>query len=52
MNRILVIDDDKELCELLADYLGPEGFSIEASKKVPGELDIRLLSSVYVKTGR
>ena len=33
-------------------YIHPEGFSIEASKKVPGELDIRLLSSVYVKTGR
>ncbi len=31
MNRILVIDDDKELCELLADYLGPEGFDVEAA---------------------
>lgn len=30
MNRILVIDDDKELCELLTDYLVPEGFEIEA----------------------
>jgi len=30
MSRILVIDDDEELCELLKDYLGPEGFEIEA----------------------
>ena len=28
MSRILVIDDDTELCELLADYLKPEGFEI------------------------
>jgi DNA-binding response OmpR family regulator len=30
MNRVLVIDDDVELCELLTDYLGPEGFIVEA----------------------
>ena len=30
MNRILVIDDDEELCGLLIDYLGPEGFTVEA----------------------
>ncbi|HKJ04715.1 MAG TPA: response regulator transcription factor [Geopsychrobacteraceae bacterium] len=29
MNRILVIDDDLELCELLAEYLTPEGFEVE-----------------------
>lgn len=29
-NRILVIDDDRELCELLAEYLTAEGFSNEA----------------------
>ena len=29
MDRILVIDDDIELCELLNDYLGGEGFAIE-----------------------
>ncbi len=28
MSDILVIDDDIELCELLADYLKPEGFRI------------------------
>ena len=30
MNRILVIDDDVELCELLTDYLGSEGFEVES----------------------
>ncbi len=30
MNRILVIDDDRELCELLKEYLVPEGFEVEA----------------------
>lgn len=29
MGRILVIDDDVELCELLNDYLTPEGFEVE-----------------------
>lgn len=30
MNKILVVDDDTELCELLTDYLKPEGFQVEA----------------------
>lgn len=30
MNRILVIDDDIDLCELLTDYLTTEGFAVEA----------------------
>jgi DNA-binding response OmpR family regulator len=30
MNRILVIDDDEELCDLLTQYLVPEGFTVEA----------------------
>ena len=29
MTRILVIDDGVELCELLVDYLRPEGFEVE-----------------------
>ena len=28
-NRILVIDDDIELCELLSDYLSSEGFEVD-----------------------
>ncbi|HXZ40717.1 MAG TPA: response regulator transcription factor [Terriglobales bacterium] len=30
MDRILVIDDDVELCALVSEYLEPEGFQIEA----------------------
>ena len=30
MKQILVIDDDKELCELLIEFLQPEGFAVEA----------------------
>src|SRR2546423_4706425 len=29
MNRILVVDDDLDLCELLAKYLSREGFEFE-----------------------
>jgi two-component system response regulator CpxR len=29
MKQILVIDDDKELCELLIEFLQPEGFEVE-----------------------
>ncbi len=30
MDRILIIDDDADLCELLRDYLGAEGFEVRA----------------------
>jgi len=30
MNPVLIIDDDKELCELLSELLGQEGFSVDA----------------------
>jgi len=30
MDRILIIDDDTELCGLVGEYLEPEGFQIEA----------------------
>jgi two-component system, OmpR family, response regulator CpxR len=30
MERVLVIDDDVGLCELVAEYLGPEGYEVEA----------------------
>ncbi len=29
MNSLLVIDDDMDLCELLCEYLQPEGFTVE-----------------------
>lgn len=28
--RLLVIDDDRELCDMLESYLGPQGFSVHA----------------------
>ncbi len=31
MIKILIIDDDNELCELLTDYLQPEGFAVETT---------------------
>jgi DNA-binding response OmpR family regulator len=30
MGRILIVDDDVELCNLIAQFLAPEGFEIEA----------------------
>jgi two-component system response regulator CpxR len=30
MNKLLIIDDDIDLCDLLNDYLGSEGFGVEA----------------------
>ncbi|MBF0529214.1 MAG: response regulator transcription factor [Deltaproteobacteria bacterium] len=30
MNNLLIIDDDKDLCELLSDYFAPEGFAVDA----------------------
>ena len=30
MNKILLIDDDEELCELVGEYLGVEGFEVSA----------------------
>src|SRR5688572_18669434 len=30
MNRVLIIDDDEELCELVSEYLTVEGFQTEA----------------------
>ena len=29
MNTILIVDDDRDLCDLLRDYLTPEGFVVE-----------------------
>src|SRR5437016_3904004 len=46
MDRVLVIDDDIELCDLLAEYLAPEGFDVDAVYN--GEKGIeQMLSSEY-----
>ncbi len=47
MERLLVIDDDTELCELLSDYLGGEGFTVEAVHH-GAEGAQRALSGAYV----
>jgi len=31
VDRILVIDDDVELCSLVSEYLRPEGFQVESA---------------------
>ena len=31
VDRILVIDDDVELCSLVSEYLEPEGFQVESA---------------------
>jgi CheY-like chemotaxis protein len=29
--KILIVDDDKKLCRLVADYLEPMGYAVEAA---------------------
>ncbi|HYP53682.1 MAG TPA: response regulator [Pyrinomonadaceae bacterium] len=33
MKSVLIIDDDRELCELIAEMLGEEGFDVEAANR-------------------
>jgi len=37
--RLLIVDDDHELCSMLAEYLGPEGFTTESVGTGPMALD-------------
>lgn len=46
MDRVLIVDDDVELCRLLAERLGPEGFAIEAVHDGPHGLE-RALSGEH-----
>src|ERR1700733_5946184 len=46
MARVLIVDDDRELCELLSERLGTEGFVIEAVHDGPHGLE-RALSNDY-----
>lgn len=43
--RILVIDDDAELCQLVADYLGPMGFDVAAEHDGPAGAERALAES-------
>ncbi len=46
MNKVLIIDDDEELCELVSEYLTVEGFRIESVNDGRSGLD-RALSGDY-----
>src|ERR1700736_6780387 len=46
MDRVLIVDDDRELCELLTERLGTEGFVIESVHDGPRGLE-RALSHDY-----
>jgi len=57
MNKILIIDDDEELCELVSEYLTVEGFTIESvndgesglEKVLNGDFDIVILDVMLPK---
>jgi DNA-binding response OmpR family regulator len=46
MDRVLIVDDDVELCELVTEYLSPEGFQVESVNDGPAGLD-RALSGEH-----
>jgi DNA-binding response OmpR family regulator len=46
MDQVLIVDDDRELCELLSERLGTEGFVIDAVHDGPRGLE-RALSNDY-----
>lgn len=55
--RILLVDDDEELCELVADYLSVEGFKVEcahdgasgAERMLAGGYDLAILDVMLPK---
>lgn len=57
MDKILIIDDDEELCELVSEYLTVEGFEIECvndgatglQRALSGEYDMAILDVMLPK---
>jgi DNA-binding response OmpR family regulator len=57
MNKILLIDDDEELCELVSEYLTVEGFELESvndgeaglERALSGEYDMAILDVMLPK---
>ncbi len=57
MNKVLIIDDDEELCELVSEYLTVEGFETEAvhdgadglEMAVKGDYDLAILDVMLPK---
>ncbi len=47
-NRILIIDDDQELCALLSDWLGTEGFNLTCAHDGASGLDLAVKDSFKV----
>ncbi|HEX8557513.1 MAG TPA: response regulator transcription factor [Pyrinomonadaceae bacterium] len=46
MERVLIVDDDRELCELVAELLGEEGFAVEVANRGEAGLE-RALSGEH-----
>lgn len=57
MSKVLIIDDDEELCELVSEYLTAEGFQTEAkhdgesglNRAVSGDFDLAILDVMLPK---
>jgi len=57
MNKILIIDDDEELCELVSEYLAVEGFEVESvndgetglNRALSGDYDMAILDVMLPK---
>lgn len=57
MDKVLIIDDDEELCELVSEYLTVEGFEIESvndgetglQRALSGEYDMAILDVMLPK---
>ena len=48
MEPILVIDDDRDLCDLLREYMKPEGFEVETAYDGDGGLEKALTGKYSV----
>jgi DNA-binding response OmpR family regulator len=46
--RLLVIDDDRKLCRLIADYLSPLGYAVECAQTGPDGLEKALAGGFHV----
>ena len=57
MSKVLIIDDDEELCDLVSEYLGVEGFETEAvhdgegglQRAISGDYDMAILDVMLPK---
>jgi two-component system response regulator CpxR len=57
MNKVLIIDDDEELCDLVSEYLGAEGFETESvhdgesglKRALSGNYDLAVLDVMLPK---